>query len=79
LLDRDLQPADFGDRRCSCLRGWPRRSALRIDHRPNAAYYQLAEASASDIVFGKGIKELPEASFTLIEMLTKLTSKSKKK
>jgi lipid-binding SYLF domain-containing protein len=37
-------------------------SALRIDHRSNAAYYQLADASASDIVSGKGIKELPESS-----------------
>jgi lipid-binding SYLF domain-containing protein len=54
-------------------------SALRIDHRSNAAYYQLPDASAGDIVSGKGIKELPEATVKLIEMLTKLTTEPKKK
>jgi SH3 domain-containing YSC84-like protein 1 len=54
-------------------------SALQIDHKSNAAYYQLPDPSASDIVSGKGIKEVPESSVKLIEMLTKLTAESKKK
>jgi len=54
-------------------------SALRIDNRSNEAFYRRQDISTSDIVSGKGIKEVPEPTVKLIELLTNLAAKPQEK
>ncbi|MFL5245714.1 MAG: lipid-binding SYLF domain-containing protein [Gemmataceae bacterium] len=54
-------------------------SALRIDNRSNEAFYRRQDISTSDIVSGKGIKDVPEPTVKLIELLTNLGTEPQQK